>query len=93
MQISSDLTEEINHMADTSNTERYEMREASPTPDQYRRQADEADASRQRTATEHSISAHSREIVRSSSDSNMAAWAYARYSFLFFIALLVTWVR
>lgn len=30
-------------------------------------------------------------LTRIGSSSSMAAWAYATYAFLFFIALLVTW--
>ena len=93
VQTSTDLAEDINRIAQTSNPETYEMTQAPSTPDQYPRQAAESGISVQRTATEHSIRTHSRDLVRTGSDSNMAAWAYARYSFLFFLALLVTWVR
>lgn len=57
--MTSDWTEDVNRMADSTNV-----------------------GSRRST-----------ELTRRlSSDSSMAAWAYARYSFLFFVALIITWV-
>jgi hypothetical protein len=75
--MTGDWTEDVNRIADASTTEIY----------------DRSGAFRQQATSEHSINRHSSGLIRVSSDSNMAAWAYARYSFLFFIALLVTWVR
>ncbi|OBT78740.1 hypothetical protein VF21_02635, partial [Pseudogymnoascus sp. 05NY08] len=75
VQTSTGFAEDINRIAQTSNPETYEMTQASSTPDQYPRQAAESGISVQRTATENSIRTHSRDLVRSGSDSNMAAWA------------------
>ncbi|KAJ6103900.1 hypothetical protein N7486_004122 [Penicillium sp. IBT 16267x] len=79
--------------ANSSSTENYVIR-TTPSPYQDHIQADESDIVGQRTVSgrlsnpQMGIS----EISRVRSDLNMATWAYLRYAFLFFIALLVTWV-
>jgi hypothetical protein len=92
--MSGDWSEEVNRIADTSTTERYMTRPGPSYPCRGQSQADESGTLRQQTVSERSINRLSGggEIVGAHSGSNMAAWAYTRYSFLFFLALLVTWV-
>lgn len=83
--MTTDWSEDINRIAETSATEGYEMRCAPSSQHQ-------GHALRQQIPSEHPVNMRARPLHRVGSDSNVAAWAYARYSFLFFIALLVTWV-
>lgn len=92
--VTGDWSEEVNRIVDTSTTERYMTRLVPSYTRCCHRQADESGSLRQQTVPDRSSNSHSAsvELLRVHPGSNMAAWAYARYSFLFFIALLVTWV-
>lgn len=91
--MTGDWTDGVNQIADASTAEMYEIRPASSRTFQDHSQADESGPFREQIISQHSINTHSSQLVRVDSDPNMAAWAYARYSFLFFIALLITWVE
>lgn len=91
VEMSGDWAEHVNRIADPSVTELQAM---EPTVSQQHSQADQSGTLTQQAASAHSINSHSGASgsARASSHSTMAAWAYTRYAFLFFLALLVTWV-
>lgn len=84
--VASDWVEEANRTVDTTTTRDHDTIAAPSGQEQ-------AESLGNHVPSQTSSNRIRREHRRSSSDSNMAVWAYARYSFLFFIALLVTWVK
>ena len=94
VEMSGDWVEHVNRIADTSVTEIHRMELTPPHPYQQHSHADQSGTLRQHTVSVRSNNRDSGAsgLVRARSHSTMAAWAYTRYAFLFFIALLVTWV-
>jgi hypothetical protein len=73
-------TENVNQITDTSSIEGYDIRPATSCSYQNDNQ------------TNQSRHSGASEPVSMRSTSNIAAWAYARYAFVFAIGMLITWV-
>lgn len=91
--VARNWAEDVNRLATVSTTELYEIDPLPSNLQQDHSLEDESGVCRQSTASELPINRHLSRINRANSGLSITAWAYTRYSFLFFIALLVTWVR
>jgi len=91
VEMCGDWIEDVNYITDTSATE---MRPMPSHQYPHNSQVDQSRILRQQSISVRFINRHSDAsgLVRAHSNSTTVGWAYTRYSLLFFIALLVTWV-